>query len=182
MPAETTTPAAPAPAPVPAPAQQQPWYAAYPAPKSEVVTISRDEVLSLLKTAASSSASSSSESAQGKRDFVLIDLRRNDFEGGTIRGSVNLPAQSLPLTLPSVYELFKAAGVRKVIWYCGSSTGRGSRATGWMADHIASVGDKEMQSLALAGGIKGWAAAGPEFVEWMDGYDAAVWEKSVPKS
>ncbi|KAL1844205.1 hypothetical protein VTJ49DRAFT_3861 [Mycothermus thermophilus] len=173
-------------------APSQPWYAAYPAPKSEVVTISRDEVLALLKSAAASSP-------EKKRDFVLVDLRRNDFEGGTIRGSVNLPAQSLPLTLPSVYELLKAAGMTRVIWYCdarhelsvgvmdlinssiiGSSTGRGSRATGWMADHIASVGDKEMQSLALAGGIKGWAAAGGEFVEWMDGYDAAVWDKSAP--
>jgi len=35
-----------------------------------------------------------------------------------------------------------------------------------------------MKSLALAGGIKGWAAAGAEYVEWMDGYDAAVWAKS----
>jgi len=41
-------------------------------------------------------------------------------QGGTIRGSINLPAQSLPLTLPSVYAMFKTAGLRKVIFYCGS--------------------------------------------------------------
>jgi arsenical-resistance protein 2 len=46
-----------------------PWYAAYPAPKSEVVTIPREEVLELLKT-----------TPLEKRDFVLVDLRRNDFE------------------------------------------------------------------------------------------------------
>lgn len=46
-----------------------PWYAAYPAPKSEVVTISREEVLELLKS-----------TPPEKRDFVLVDLRRNDFE------------------------------------------------------------------------------------------------------
>lgn len=46
-----------------------PWYAAYPAPKSEVVTISRDEVLGMLKA-----------TPVDKRDFVLVDLRRNDFE------------------------------------------------------------------------------------------------------
>ncbi|KAK3296686.1 Rhodanese-like domain-containing protein [Chaetomium fimeti] len=141
-----------------------PWYAAYPAPKSDVVTISREEVLELLKT-----------TPLEKRDFVLIDLRRNDFEGGTIRGSLNLPAQSLPLTLPTIYATFKAANLRKVIFYCGSSKGRGSRAAGWLADHIAAAGDSDMKSLALAGGIKGWAGAGGEFVEWMDGYEAAVW-------
>lgn len=32
-----------------------------------------------------------------------------------------------------------------------------------------------MQSVILTGGIKGWVAAGGEFVEWMDGYDEAVW-------
>jgi arsenical-resistance protein 2 len=42
-------------------------------------------------------------------------------QGGTIRGSINLPAQSLYPTLPSVYALCKAAGLRKIIFYCGSS-------------------------------------------------------------
>ena len=60
----------------------------------------------------------------------------------------------------------------------GSSTGRGSRATAWLADHLASVGDTSIQSLALAGGIKGWAKAGGEYVEWMDEYDATVWAKA----
>ncbi len=60
----------------------------------------------------------------------------------------------------------------------GSSTGRGSRATGWLADHIASVEDTEMKSLALLGGIKGWAAAGDEYVEWMDGFEPALWTKA----
>lgn len=46
-----------------------PWYAAFPAPQSPAVTISREEVLDMLKAA-----------PLGKRDFVLVDLRRNDFE------------------------------------------------------------------------------------------------------
>jgi arsenical-resistance protein 2 len=34
-----------------------------------------------------------------------------------------------------------------------------------------------MQSLVLVGGIKGWATAGPEYTQWMDEYDEAVWSK-----
>jgi arsenical-resistance protein 2 len=60
----------------PAPA---PWYAAYPAPKSEVVTISREEVLAMLKA-----------TPVEKRDFVLVDLRRNDFEVRMRRGTMVL--------------------------------------------------------------------------------------------
>lgn len=53
----------------PSEAADAPWYAAYPAPKSEAATISREEVLAMLKAA-----------PLGSRDFVLVDLRRNDFE------------------------------------------------------------------------------------------------------
>lgn len=98
--------------------------------------------------------------------------------------------------------MFKAAGLRKVIWYCcklceptyfvlvifyplgrreclnviaASSRGRGPRAAGWFSDYIVDSGDEVMESLILVGGIKGWATAGGEFLEWMDGYDTAAW-------
>lgn len=32
-----------------------------------------------------------------------------------------------------------------------------------------------MRSLVLLEGVKGWATAGANFVQWMDEYDAAVW-------
>lgn len=43
-------------------------------------------------------------------------------QGGTIRGSINLPAQSLYTSMPTLYTVFKAAGIRNVIWYCGASS------------------------------------------------------------
>ncbi|KAH6634714.1 Rhodanese-like domain-containing protein [Chaetomium sp. MPI-SDFR-AT-0129] len=149
-----------------------PWHAAHPSPKTtEPLTISREEVLAFLN------AQGSAQDTSRTPNFLLVDLRRVDHAGGTIRGSINLPAQSLYPSIPTLYPIFKAAGVRKVIWYCGSSSGRGPRAAGWFADHLSDRGDSEMQSLVLVGGIKGWALAGPEYTEWMDGYDAEVWAK-----
>lgn len=116
-------------------------------------------------------------------------------QGGTIRGSINLPAQSLWPTIPALYEMFKAANLRRVIWYCGrsppalyfpqffkltlagSSRGRGNRAASWFADYIAEKGDGGMNSLVLLGGIKGWVTAGGEYIQWVDEYDEAVWCK-----
>jgi len=46
-----------------------PWWAAYPEPQSKPARISREEVLQMLKT-----------TPLGKRDFILVDVRRNDFE------------------------------------------------------------------------------------------------------
>lgn len=48
---------------------EQPWYAAYPPPRSEPQEITRHEMLRLLK------GNTTKESA-----FVLVDLRRTDYE------------------------------------------------------------------------------------------------------
>ncbi|KAH6866000.1 hypothetical protein AA0119_g12969 [Alternaria tenuissima] len=145
-----------------------PWHAAYPAPRNTPATIRREDVLDMIKQSAETSS----------RDYILVDLRRNDHEGGTIRDSINLPAQSLYPTIPTLYTLFKNAGLCKIIWYCSSSKGRGNRAAGWFADYIADQGDEQMKSLALAEGVKGWATAGDEYVQWMIEYDAKVWLQS----
>lgn len=56
---------------------------------------------------------------QQPRDFMLVDARRTDCTGGTIRGSMNLPAHSFYSTRKTLYDLCKQAGIRKIIFYCG---------------------------------------------------------------
>ncbi len=57
----------------------------------------------------------------------------------------------------------------------GSSRGRGSRAAGWFADHLAQRGNDQMKSVILQNGIKGWVAGGDEYTRWMDEYEEKVW-------
>lgn len=52
---------------------EKPWYEAYPPPRSEPLSIDRHDVLRLLK----------SDTAKNE-NFVLVDLRRNDFEAREI--------------------------------------------------------------------------------------------------
>ncbi|KEY68594.1 hypothetical protein S7711_05777 [Stachybotrys chartarum IBT 7711] len=146
-----------------------PWHAAYPAPRHQPGSLTRDQVLQMIIK---------SHELGTRPNFVLIDLRRNDHEGGTIRGSINLPAQSLYPSIPALYGILKEAGVHKVIWYCSSSRGRGTRAAGWFGDYLAdhNIDNGNMESLVLAEGVKGWATAGPEYLEWMDEYDSAAWQ------
>ncbi|MCJ1421933.1 hypothetical protein MMC32_008300 [Xylographa parallela] len=141
------------------------WYAAYPPPRTgNPVSISRFDVLQLFR-----------DKRKAGKDFVLIDLRRMDQEGGTIHGSINLPAQSLYPTIPTLYTILSSAKIEKVIWYCGSSRGRGTRAAGWFEDYISDQGDTVMKSYTLLEGIKGWALAGNDYVELMDGYEKSFW-------
>ncbi|KAI0912756.1 Rhodanese-like domain-containing protein [Ustulina deusta] len=148
---------------------EQPWHAAFPAAKTaKPAALSREEVLDRLRAGGVG------------RDFILVDVRRNDYEGGTIRGAINLPAQSLFPTIPTLYQLFKNAGIQYIIWYCGSSAGRGTRTAAWFNDHIQEQGDNNMKSVILTGGIKGWAKAGKDFVELMDGYVPEYWTQFQP--
>lgn len=49
--------------------EEQPWHAAYPAPRNTADTLPRYELLQWLR-----------DGKQPGKDFVLVDLRRTDFE------------------------------------------------------------------------------------------------------
>ncbi|KAL4906721.1 hypothetical protein BDW74DRAFT_137010 [Aspergillus multicolor] len=153
--------------------QDQPWHASFPAPKTtDPASLARATLLSWLQP-------DSSSTRKPGADFLVIDLRRNDFEGGTIKGSLNLPAQSLYPSLPTLFALVRGAGVKDVIFYCGSSQGRGTRAAGWFADYLKEQGveENEIKSWKLEGGIKGWVKDGEECTSLMEGFDRTHWEK-----
>jgi hypothetical protein len=62
-----------------------PWHAAYPAPRNTPATIRREDVLDMIKQSAETSS----------RDYVLIDLRRNDHEVCTIEHRLSPPFREL---------------------------------------------------------------------------------------
>lgn len=61
-----------------------PWYAAYPEAHSEPRTITRQEVLELLKS-----------STPPEKAFVLVDLRRNDHEASTSCKEISTESRKL---------------------------------------------------------------------------------------
>ena len=79
------------------------WHDAFPAPRTTAPTITRDEVLPTL----------------GSGDLLLVDVRRTDYEGGTVKGSLNLPAHSFYMKRAALFHLCKKACVKKVAFYCG---------------------------------------------------------------
>jgi arsenical-resistance protein 2 len=81
------------------------WTDAFPAPRITAPLLSREEALSDLSSP----------------DLLIVDVRRTDYEGGTVRGSINLPAHSFYMNRGVLYELCKRAGVKKVAFYCGKS-------------------------------------------------------------
>jgi arsenical-resistance protein 2 len=60
----------------------------------------------------------------------------------------------------------------------GASHGRGPRAAGWFEDYLQPQIDARMKSLVVEGGVKGRAAAGPEYTRLMDGYEEQAWKEA----
>lgn len=90
------------------------------------------------------------------------------------------------------YELAYKAGMEWVVFTCGeyveasynlyadvlgSSQGRAPRCASWFLEHVREVaGDNDMQVMVLEGGMKGWVSNGPQFTQFMDGFDPAYWQ------
>lgn len=146
-----------------------PWHAAYPDPRpGDPATISCRDLLRRFK-----------QGQESGKDFLIIDTRRNDHDGGFIKGSLNLPAQSLYPSLPTLLAMVRAAGYPLIIWHCQSSRGRGTRAANWFRDLLEDEKLHDVQSVILAGGIKAWAREGPEYVKLMNEYDERYWQNSA---
>lgn len=74
-----------------------------------------------------------------------------------------------------MYRMCSKAGISEVIFWCGSSRGRGPRAAGWFEDYIRTQTENSIRSVILEGGIKGWVTGGPEYVKELEGYEESVW-------
>jgi arsenical-resistance protein 2 len=81
------------------------WADAIHVPRTTAPILTREEALSELSSP----------------ELLIVDVRRTDYEGGTIKGSINLPAQSFYVNRGVLYDLCKRAGVKKVAFYCGRS-------------------------------------------------------------
>ncbi|KAK3671257.1 hypothetical protein LTR78_008892 [Recurvomyces mirabilis] len=110
--------------------------------------------------------------------MLIVDVRRTDYEGGAIRGSLNIPAQGFWWNRGMLYELCYKADIEWVVFTCGSSNGRGPRCAGWFLEHVRNTAeDTDMQVMVLEGGVKGWVKAGQQFTQLMDGYEPRYWEQ-----
>ncbi|KAK0624566.1 Rhodanese-like domain-containing protein [Bombardia bombarda] len=146
-----------------------PWWAAFPEPVSAVNRIEPGQVLELLEA----------HDGDEPRDFLIVDARRADCTGGTVASAINLPAHSFYPTRRVLYDLCKRAGIKRVIFYCGSSNGRGPRCAAWMQDYANEVGG-HLQSHVMTGGIRGWVQAYGG--RMMDAYDEQAWQKRQMES
>lgn len=141
---------------------EQPWHAAFPAPTMTAELMPQRRAMMTLSMKITS--------------LLIIDVRRTDYEGGAIRGSLNIPAQGFWWNRGMLYELAYKADMEWVVFTCSSSNGRGPRCAAWFLEHVRNTaGDQDMQVMVLEGGVKGWVKGGEQYTRLMDGYQQEHW-------
>jgi arsenical-resistance protein 2 len=146
---------------------EQPWHSAFPTPSFDSKRITAAELVAIME-----------EKVAGK-DYIVVDVRRTDFEvtpsrtreGGLrfltifdlpiplaqdacIAGAVNMPAHSFYPTLETATHILSS--IPLVIFHCQSCSprGRGPRVAGWYAEELNNRGITSSRALVLDGGIK----------------------------
>ncbi|KAJ1823110.1 Cdc25 phosphatase Ibp1 [Coemansia sp. RSA 2599] len=114
-------------------------------------------------------------------DYVVIDVRDEDYRGGHIRGSVNVPAHELSKKAPALVRKYEK--VPLMIFHCALSQVRGPKSARIYGDAVqdalvaasrdSPLFDQEIN--VLRGGFNSWLYrfkdTEPELIE---AYDASV--------
>lgn len=83
---------------------------------------------------------------------AILDLRKNDFVGGKIKGAFNIPAQSTTHSIEDIYNLFDNAGKKQIIVHCASSKNRATRVWGWLTDYANTKPGSERLNISILKG------------------------------
>ncbi|KAJ4114821.1 Cdc25 phosphatase Ibp1 [Fusarium equiseti] len=112
--------------------------------------------------------------------FAVIDVRDNDYIGGHIKGSTNIPAHTLEAMMPTLVRRLKDK--KTVVFHCALSQQRGpSAALKYLRERdglLRSMGEeaKNQDVYILDRGFSGWQEVYGEDERLTEGYVKDLWE------
>ncbi|KAI9291761.1 Rhodanese-like protein [Neoconidiobolus thromboides FSU 785] len=116
-------------------------------------------------------------------DIAIVDVRDNDFVGGNVTGVINSPSKKYEDEKQELYNRVKDK--KRVIFYCGSSTGRGPRIAGFYKDFLNQRqkeddfdGNKDQKVEVLSYGFKAWYPLYKDETKLVENFDPLIWDKN----
>ncbi|KAL0088159.1 Rhodanese-like domain-containing protein [Phycomyces blakesleeanus] len=110
-----------------------------------------------------------------QKDYVIVDVRDLDYEGGHIPGAVNVPAHELMDKANTLVEEYK--DVPLVIFHCALSQVRGPKSARIYNETKSLLKPESTQQVKiLRGGFEGWHAKFKQDQSLLESYDPAVWQ------
>ncbi|KNE55504.1 hypothetical protein AMAG_01392 [Allomyces macrogynus ATCC 38327] len=117
------------------------------------------------------------------KDYLVVDVRDDDFEGGNIPGALHLPSHQLssPYTFDARPHLDQFMTIPKLIFHCAMSQQRGPKAAmliGRLLTEDAATATTAMPELyVLRGGFAAWQSAYKTEPDLLENYNAKMWEE-----
>ncbi|KAF8799027.1 Rhodanese-like protein [Phlegmacium glaucopus] len=115
-----------------------------------------------------------------RKDFLVVDVRDDDYAGGNIKGCLNQPSRDFLMTVDGLVKQTKEVPI--VIFHCALSQVRGPKAARIYAEtrqNILQGNDKRQDIVILRDGFAQFQAKyrnDPELVEnWNEGVWAMEW-------
>ncbi|KAH7263108.1 Rhodanese-like domain-containing protein [Fusarium tricinctum] len=115
--------------------------------------------------------------------FAVIDVRDNDYIGGHIKGSTNIPAHTLEAMMPTLVRRLKDK--KTVVFHCALSQQRGpSAALKYLRERDGLLrsmgedpkGESGQDVFVLDRGFSGWQEVYGEDERLTEGYVKDLWE------
>ncbi|KAI9481033.1 MAG: Rhodanese-like domain-containing protein [Benjaminiella poitrasii] len=131
---------------------------------SSIVYAEPEEVVQLIRDA----------SKQPGKDYVIIDVRGDDYRGGNIPGAINVPASDM---YDQANDLItKYSKVPNIYFHCALSQVRGPKSARIYSETVKNLGRKSDQQVkVLRNGFEGWHAKYRKEKDLIENYDESVW-------
>ncbi|CAG8680416.1 7185_t:CDS:2 [Ambispora leptoticha] len=108
------------------------------------------------------------------KDYVVIDVRGDDFEGGNIPGCVNVPSGVFVDNLQHLIKEYSQ--VPQIVFHCALSQVRGPKYARIYREALMLNSIKTNQKiLILSGGFGEWQRRFKSDVELVEKYDEEFW-------
>ncbi|KAJ3288317.1 Rhodanese-like protein [Rhizoclosmatium globosum] len=105
-------------------------------------------------------------------DYLVVDVRDNDFAGGNIKGAVNIPAHELQADPHSFDDLLSVP--KRLVFHCLLSQVRGPKTANV---YLRTVGAAEGQEIyVLTGGFSNWQSKYGKDTTLTENYNQSLWE------
>eukprot|EP01012_Entosiphon_sulcatum_P065657 TRINITY_DN94637_c0_g1_i1.p1 TRINITY_DN94637_c0_g1~~TRINITY_DN94637_c0_g1_i1.p1 ORF type:complete len:169 (+),score=36.58 TRINITY_DN94637_c0_g1_i1:28-507(+) len=110
---------------------------------------------------------------QKEAGLVVIDVRGEDFKGGHIPGSINLPYEELTERAEEIATAHH--GAHRLVFLCMNSQVRAPSCAATVMAKIAELPEPRPEVFVLIGGFAGWVKTRSADPELVTDYDEKLW-------
>ncbi|KAL7322522.1 Cdc25 phosphatase Ibp1 [Mucor circinelloides] len=113
-------------------------------------------------------------SKQPGKDYVIVDVRGEDYKGGHIPGAINVPANEMYDKANDLINEYSQ--VPKIYFHCALSQVRGPKSARIYTETLNNLGVETDQKVKiLRFGFEGWHDKYSKEKDLIEDYDEAFW-------